>query len=198
MTRIVRAVVDGDRTRVVSLLDASPELARECLAEHVGEEYFLKEIRHQVYAGDTVLHLAAACYASEIVVALVGAGASVAAVNRRGAQPLHYAVDGGPGNPRWSPVAQRETVRCLLELGADPNAVDKNGTSPLHRAVRNRCAGAVSELIEGGADLQAANGSGSTSVELARWTTGRGGSGSPEAREQQQEILRILQAPSAA
>ena len=34
---------------------------------------------------------------------LVDAGADVEASNRRGAQALHYAVDGGPGSPRWAP-----------------------------------------------------------------------------------------------
>ena len=43
---------------------------------------------------------------------------------------LHYAVDGIPASARWDPVAQRDTVLCLVELGADPNAADKNGTPP--------------------------------------------------------------------
>ena len=33
--------------------------------------------------------------------------------------------------------------------------------------------------------------------ELARWTTGRPGTGSAEARAQQREILRLLQAAGA-
>jgi ankyrin repeat protein len=90
------------------------------------------------------------------------ADAVVCAVNRRGAQPLHYAVDGIPGSVRCNPVTQRETVRCLIELGADPNAADANGTRPLHRAVRNRCAAAVGALLDAGADPHAENGGGST------------------------------------
>lgn len=135
-----------------------------------------------VYAGDTALHLAAACYEADTARALVSAGANVAATNRRGAQPLHYAVDGGPGNLRWDSVAQRHTVLCLLELGADPNAFDKNGTAPLHRAVRNRCATAVKALLDGGADPHATNRSGSTPVQLTRWTTGRPGPARPRQR----------------
>jgi ankyrin repeat protein len=198
LMRFAQAIVQGDQAHVSGLLAGAPELALACLVRgatrHDAEEYFLDEIRHIVYAGDTALHVAAACCEAGIVRELVSAGASVAAANRRGAQPLHYAVDGGPGSARWNPVAQRQTVRWLLELGADPNAVDKNGTAPLHRAVRNRCAAAVEALLDGGADPRATNRSGSTAVQLARWTTGRGGSGSAEARAQQQQILRLLQA----
>ena len=193
-----RAIVEGDQARVLVLLAGAPELAQACLAGHAAEEYFLGEIRHMVYAGDTALHLAAACYEADMVDALVNARASVAAANRRGAQPLHYAVDGGPTNARWNPVAQRDTVLRLLELGADPNAFDKNGTAPLHRAVRNRCAAAVEALLAGGADPRATNRRGSTPAQLARWTTGRPGTGSAEARAQQREILRLLQAAGAA
>jgi len=55
--------------------------------------------------------------------------------------------------------------------------VDKNGTTPLHRAVRNRCASAVNALLDLGADPDATNQSGSTALQLACWTTGRGGAG---------------------
>jgi hypothetical protein len=185
---LTAAIVAGSRARVAELLAGAPELASAC----AGEDCFLDEIRHMVYAGDTALHVAAACYDADCVGALVGLGARVSAVNRRGAQPLHYAVDGGPGNPRWNPVAQRATVTCLLSLGADPNALDKNGTSPLHRAVRNRCAAAVEALLEGGADARVLNRRGSSPLQLAGWTTGRPGSGSAAAKAQQQEILELL------
>jgi hypothetical protein len=194
----VQAIVGGDQARMSGLLAGAPELAVARLA--VGssrggaEEYFLDEIGHQVYAGDTALHIAAAAYQVGIARELVNAGAIVAAANRRGAQPLHYAVDGTPGSARWNPVAQHDTVLSLVDLGANPNAVDKNGTLPLHRAVRNRCASAVKALLDVGADPHARNGSGSTAIQLARWTTGRGGSGSADARAQQQEILRLLEA----
>jgi ankyrin repeat protein len=202
LKRLARAIVQGDQARVLGLLASAPELAQAHLAggatQHGSVEYFIDEIRHIVYAGDTALHLAAACYERDMARALVKAGASVAAGNRRGAQPLHYAVDGGPGNTRWNPVAQRDMVVCLLRLGADPNVFDKNGTAPLHRAVRNRCAAAVKALLDGGADPNATNRSGSTAVQLAHWTTGRGGTGSSEARAQQQDILRLLRAAGAA
>jgi ankyrin repeat protein len=161
-----RAIALGDHARVSGLLAAGPELALIRLAvgatRRGAEEYFLDEIDHHLYAGDTALHIAAAAYEPDLVRGLVTVGAVVRAANRRGAEPLHYAVDGIPGSARWNPVAQKATVLCLVELGADPNAVDKNGTTPLHRAVRNRCAAAVKALLDVGADREAINGSGST------------------------------------
>jgi hypothetical protein len=193
-----RAIAQRDQARVSGLLAAAPELALTRFevgaTRHGVEEFFLDDIEHHVYAGDTALHIAAAAYEADLARELVSAGAHVAAANRRGAEPLHYAVDGIPGSARWNPASQRETVECLVELGADPNAVDKNGTTPLHRAVRNRCAAAVKALLDLGADPHATNRGGSTALQLARWTTGRGGSGSADARAQQQEILELLQA----
>jgi ankyrin repeat protein len=194
----VRVIAQGDQARVSALLTGAPELALARLdvgaTRHDADTYLLDEIDHYVYAGDTALHIAAAAHDGPVARALIKAGAIVTAANRRGAEPLHYAVDGIPGSARWNPLAQREAVLCLVELGAEPNTVDKNGTPPLHRAVRNRCAAAVEALLEVGADPNATNRSGSTAMQLARWTTGRGGSGSADARAQQAEILRLLQA----
>ena len=52
--------------------------------------------------------------------------------------------------------------------------------TPLHRAVRNRCTAAVDALLRFGADTYPPNDNGSTVFDLAQWTTGRSGSGSPE------------------
>jgi hypothetical protein len=193
-----RAIAQRDRARVSGLLAAAPELAsarfRVGATRQAAAEYFLAEIGHYVYSGDTALHIAAAAYEAPVVRELVNAGAIASAANRRGAGPLHYAVDGTPGSARWNPASQQETVQYLVELGADPTAVDKNGTTPLHRAVRNRCAAAVRALLDLGADPHATNRSGSTALQLARLTTGRGGSGSADARAQQQEIVELLRA----
>jgi hypothetical protein len=199
LTDLVGAIAVRDRDRIAGLLGAAPGLALMRIARgpsgRGGEEHFLDALRHQVYEGDTALHIAAAAYEADVARYLVELGTVVTAANRRGAQPLHYAADGGPGSALWNPAAQRETILCLVELGADPNAPDKNGTTALHRAVRNRCAGAVEALLEVGADPRATNGRGSTAMELARWTTGRGGSGSPTARDQQRQIVQLLGAP---
>ena len=155
--------------------------------------YYLEEIEHYLYAGDSALHIAAAAHQHEIARELIAMGADVCARNRRGAQPLHYAADGIPGSRSWNPHAQAATIASLIEAGADPNAVDKSGVMPLHRAVRTRCASAVRALLDGGADPRSRNKSGSTPMDLATLNTGRGGSGSPESKAQQQEIVHLLE-----
>jgi hypothetical protein len=199
---LVRAVVVGDAAAASRLLAASPALACACVAEGAtraaAKMHFLEEIAHYLYAGDTALHVAAAAYQTEIARALIAARADTGARNRRGAAPLHYAADGVPGSPRWDPRAQAATVACLIEAGADPNAADLGGTTPLHRAVRNRCAAAVAALLDGGADARRKNKRGSTPMQLATQNTGRGGSGTPEAKAQQAEIVRLLARRGAA
>ena len=194
---LVKAIVSGDSGTAIRLLDASPQLAKECAAQgatrQAPKQNFFNQIRHYLYQGDTALHMAAAAYQPLVVEKLITIGADVRARNRRGAEPLHYAVDGGPGLPAWNPRTQSQIIAMLISAGADPNAVDKSGVAPLHRAVRNRCAAAVRALIGGGADPRAPNKSGSTPMLLATQNTGRGGSGSAEAKAQQQEILRLLE-----
>src|SRR5438445_771348 len=62
----------------------------------------------------------------------------------------------------------------------------------LHRAVRTRCAAAVEALLAGGAEPRGRNNSGSTPLHLAVQNTGRGGSGTPHAIEQQKQIIELL------
>jgi hypothetical protein len=197
-----QAVIADDTAAASRLLAASPGLVsarlEEGAARHGPEGYFLEEIKHYLYAGDTALHVAAAAYRDEIARKLIAAGANVRARNRRGAEPLHYAFDGGPGSPIWNPSAQAATVASLIAAGADPNAVDKSGVTPLHRAVRTRCTAAVKVLLENGADVRCKNKNGSTPMQIATRTTGRGGSGSPEAKVQQAQIVRLLEQHGAS
>jgi hypothetical protein len=199
--KLVEAIVAGDIAGVSRLLAASPTLASACFqtgaTRQTAKTYYLDQIGRYVYAGDTALHMAAAAYQTEIVRKLISAGADVHARNRHGDEPLHSAAVGLPGSRTWNPPAQAATIVCLLEAGADPNASGKSGVSPLHRAVRTRCAAAVRTLLEGGADPTRKNKSGSTPMLLAVQNTGRGGTGSPEAKSEQLEILRLLEQRAA-
>jgi hypothetical protein len=194
---LIEAIVEGDGGGALQRLAEAPALALAALPKGAtrvqAREWFLNRIRHYVYAGDTALHVAGAAYRPQVARALIAAGADVRARNRRGAQPLHYAADGSPGAPHWNPPAQAEVIAVLIAAGADANAVDMNGVAPLHRAVRTRCTAAVEALIAGGADVELRNGNGSTPMDLAGCTTGRGGSGSPEAKAQQALIVQLLE-----
>jgi len=198
----VEFIVSGDSEAAIGLLNASPHLAKERAARgatrQASKENFFDRIKHYINEGDTALHMAAAANQKRIVEELISRGADVRAKNRRGAEPLHYAVDGGPDTPVWDPNEQTMVIARLILAGADPNAIDKSGVAPLHRAVRNRCAAAVRALVEGGADPRAANRNGSTPTLLATLNTGKSGSGSPGAKEQQREILQILKEHGAA
>lgn len=180
------------------MLAGSPQLATTRLVRGAtraeSEEYFLDEVRAHVYTGDTALHIAAFAYDSAFARKLVGAGADVRAGNRRGAEPLHSAANGGPGSPTWNPRRQAAVIAYLVEAGADPNATAMGGVTPLHRAVRNRCTPAVRALLAAGADPHRRNDSGSTAFTLAEWNTGRSGSGSAEAKQEQANIVRLLAA----
>jgi hypothetical protein len=191
---LVRAIGSGDQAVARKLLDSTPELAVARIER--SEEFFVAECHAQVYAGDTALHAAAFAYDTTFARRLVELGADVHARNRRGAEPLHAATIGVPGSPNWNPGRQRAIIAYLIEVGADPNAPAVGGVTPLHRAVRNRCSAAVNALLRAGADPRLANDRGSTASELAQWTTGRGGSGSVEARAEQELIIKMLADPS--
>jgi ankyrin repeat protein len=184
--------VNGDIDDVSRRLTASRSLAtvraEVGAARNGAPDFFLREIAHYLYAGDTALHMAAAAFRRPVAELLIAHGADCQARNRRGAEPLHYAADAN----RWEPTAQAETIECLLSAGADPNGRDNSGVAPLHRAVRTRSLPAVRALLDGGADPRAPNKSGSTPLHLAVQTTGRGGSGSEHARQQQTGIIRLL------
>ena len=190
LVAMVRAVGSSDRDLAEELLEAAPQLSQSRIER--AQEFFLDTCRAQVYAGDTALHAAAFAYDVVFAQRLVELGADVRARNRRGAEPLHAATIGGPGSSHWAPARQRTVIEYLVEVGADPNAAALGGVTPLHRAVRNRCSTAVEALLRLGADPRLPNSNGSTAVQLALWTTGRGGSGSAEARVQQLLIVELL------
>lgn len=188
----VKLVVSGAVDEASRRLADKPALATA--AAEVGAtrenatDFFFTGIDHYLYALDTALHMAAAAFRRPMAKLLIEKGADCHAKNRHGAQPLHYAAD----TNHWDPAAQVETIAYLLSVGADPNAVDRQGVTPLHRAVRTRSLPAVRALLDGGAKVKAANKAGSTPLHLAVQTTGRSGSGSEHAREQQEGIIRFL------
>jgi hypothetical protein len=190
MNTLLRAILNDDRARVKELLKADRSLATRRIAE---AKLYDSQIFHWIYVGDTALHLAAAGYRVAIARLLLATGADPnAAANHRQSGPLHYAADGYINGPAWDAKQQVKTIRCLLDAGADVNAQDKNGATPLHRAVRTRCAAAVRCLLDAGGDPTLTNKPGSTPFHLAVQDTGRGGSGSDEARAAQRQIIGVF------
>jgi ankyrin repeat protein len=187
----VRVVVAGDIDEVSARLARNPALATA--SSEVGatrqdaSDFFFDSIAHYFYTGDTALHMAAAAFHRQIAELLIQHGADCRAKNRRGAEPLHYAADANHSDS----AAQAATIAYLLSVGADPHAVDRSGVAPLHRAVRTRSVAAVRALLDGGANPRQSK-AGSTPLHLAVQNTGRGGSGSRDAREQQVAIVRLL------
>lgn len=186
LRRLVDAIVANHRAVFSKMIGASPALATATFqggATRKGSSgpgsNFLVQIGHYINAGDTASHFAAASYRPEMAGELIQAGAEVRAENRRRTEPLHLAAVGGPNSPGWNPRAQSATIERLIKAGADPNAKNKDGTTPLHRAIRTRCADAVRTLLEYGADPSICTKNGSTARDLAVYTTGRPGAGSP-------------------
>ena len=198
LLEFVRLVVDGDVNETSRRLAGTPGLATAASSVGASRQesstFFFANIKHYMYAGDTALHMAAAAFKRSIAEMLVRHGADCRARNRRGAEPLHYAADAN----HWDPAAQADTIGYLISAGADPNAVDDSGVAPIHRAVRTRSLLAVKALLDGGASVSQPNKSGSTPLYLAEHGSGRSGSGTPEAREQQAAIIRLLLERGAA
>jgi ankyrin repeat protein len=199
---LIRAIANLDIEKASALLDQNRSLASAALATGAtrtnAQSFYFKRIAHYAYAGDTALHIASAAYLPGMVTQLLACGANVSAANRRGAQPIHYASDGGPTAGRSNEQDQADVIRALILAGADANALDKSGVAPIHRAVRCRCSAAVEALLDNGANPRLRNGSGSTPLHLAVLDTGRGGSGLPESRDAQIRIVQMLLAHGAS
>jgi ankyrin repeat protein len=192
LLQLMRLIADNEVALVLARIESEPALSQ--LVSSVGAtrlestKFFLAGIKHYIYAGDSALHVAAAGFRTEIVQALLAQKASCVTANRRGALPIHYAAD----TNTWHPEEQAHTIQQLIEAGSPLDARDLNGTTPLHRAVRSRGASAVAALLAGGASPNLGNESGSSPLHLAVQTTGRGGSGTARAREQQERIISLL------
>jgi ankyrin repeat protein len=182
------AAILADEASAERLVRAMPAIARA----RVVDERLVEEIPHQLYAGDTALHMAAAALQPHVIQALIDAGSDVNAVNRRGAAALHYACDARPRSGKtWDPDRQVSAIELLLDAGADIEHRDKAGAAPLHRAVRARSPRAVRCLLERGARVDAAHGRRRT-TPLHIGTRSTGASGTKGARAEQQEIVALL------
>ena len=180
------AAIVADEAKAVRLVRAAPELAQV----RVARERLVKDV-HQLYAGDTALHFAAAALRPLAVAALIEAGAHSDAENRRGATALHYACDARPRGKTWNPSRQRSVIELLLDAGSDIEHKEKAGAAPLHRAVRARSPEAVRCLLERGARVDATHGrQRTTALHIATHSTGAGGT--KGARAEQQEIVQLL------
>jgi hypothetical protein len=181
------AAIVADEAAAVRLVRATPAIA----TARVADERLVEEVPHQLYAGDTALHLAAAALRPRVVAALIAAGADPKAANRRGATALHYACDARPGNKTWHPSNQRSVIELLLDAGSDIEHRDKSDATPLHRAIRGRSPEAVRCLLENGAQVNATHGrQRMTPLHLARHSTGASGTGG--TRAEQQAIVELL------
>jgi ankyrin repeat protein len=108
--------------------------------------------------GVTVLHTAAGIGSSEIVRMLLDRGADKESRTGVGQTPLMAAARSG----------DEETVRQLLAAGANPNLTDDYGRNALHwAAVGGDQATIFLDLIEAGADVDAATTDGKTSIDYA-------------------------------
>lgn len=188
MEEMIAAIIANDSATAKKLLQHDAALASRLIET---PKLYDSGIFHWIYAGDSLLHLAAAGYGVDIVRLLLKAGADPNhAKNHRKSTPLHYAADGFITGPAWNPDHQVATLECFIKHGAKIGAQDMNGATALHRAVRTRCAAAVKFLLDAGANPTLGNKSGSTPFHLAVQNTGRGGSGDPIAIAAQREIIK--------
>jgi ankyrin repeat protein len=182
------AAIVADEDTAVRLTRATPQIAQA----RVAVERLVEDIPHQLYMGDTALHLAAAANRPLAVAALIDAGADTNAKNRRGATALHYACDVRPrAENTWNPSHQRSVIELLVDAGSDIERKDKAGSTPLHRAVRARSPEAVRCLLERGARVDATHGPRRTTpLHMATHSTGASGTKGTNAK--QQEIVDLL------
>ena len=202
LMELVRAIAAGNARAWARMLKASPALASASVevgaTRREAATYYLDEINHYVYVGDTALHIAAAAYGPDLVRSCSSSALTsaprIAEVLSRCTTPstafpartLGVRRHKLPSSPRSSPPAPIRMRRTRVES---------------HRCT-GRCAlaavPAVRSLLDGGADATRRNKSGSTPMKLATQTTGRGGSGSPDAKAQQALIVQLLQGHGAA
>ena len=108
--------------------------------------------------GWTALHHAASLNRVEVVAMLIDAGANVNAHDCDGWTPLHVAA--------W----HNEAINLLLGAGAEVNAATRDGLTALHLAAEYELAGAVTNLVRVGADVDARDADSDTPRDLTLGT----------------------------
>ncbi len=96
--------------------------------------------------GTTALHWAANFDDTDLVKALIAAGANPRVTNRYGITPLSQACENG----------NAQIVEMLIKAGADVNAPHAEGETPLMTASRTGNPAAIKVLLDNGADINAA------------------------------------------
>ena len=148
-----RLIATGPAADVARILTSTPDLAT--IAAEIGatrqhaSDFFLVDIRHYVYGGDTTLRRCGRVSSPDRRAADPH-GADVGARNRRGAQPLHYASDGNHANPapgatigpsrRSVPTRTRSTARESPLCTSRPNPLPCGGTGAAERRRRSSAA----------------------------------------------------------
>lgn len=108
--------------------------------------------------GARVIHHAAKNDRTELIDLLAEKGAGINAMAYNGETALHYAAKGG----------RCKAVKSLLDRGADINAASKvTKKTPLHLAIEYDHEALAIDLLEKGADSNARNTAGETSLHLA-------------------------------
>ena len=147
---------------------------------------------------NTPLMLAAKSGNARSVRALLGAGASVAAVNMEKETPLHFAMHlcdpemasiilaaGGDIHARdhfgrtpflAGAYTWTDSLKLLIDAGSDINAVGADGNTALHRGCKSTILRLVSELLERGAEPSVPNSDLETPLHFTArqsWCAGR-------------------------
>lgn len=165
-TDVLMALYMGDRdkaralaaTRTLSLCELAAFGDVAPVSEHIAAHP--EDVRIYSSDGWTALHLAAYFGYASVVVRLLRAGASHAALSRneQGNTALHAALAGR----REMPV-----VTALLAGGSDSDAIDAQAYRPLHLAASRGDQGAVELLLACGATRDAKTNDGRTAADLA-------------------------------
>jgi ankyrin repeat protein len=168
-----KALADGDRKTVVSLLATAPDLLRARDEE-----------------GDTCLHIAAREDNTDLLELLVKKGVDIDSKGRLGGSPLGTSLaHNKPKAAEWliakgadfrigdsngkTPLLHASTwghtkiITTLLQKGADIRVTDTAGDQPIHSAARNGRKDAVALLLQKGAEVNARGCGGETPLHCA-------------------------------